>query len=563
VTSVLTQFTPATDPRVVISEVLKDPHGLESTCPGGACLEFIELTNLGPEPFSLQSLLLTDGQVIDSIVSWTGSPGLHPRCTTGIDSLAPGWIAVILDPHYGSAGPGSRLAIAEQTVLLTVDHSSLLGGLSTNRGFLLYRGTRAAVERELALFADSAATGAGERIVQVSPSGIREGISIVPAHLLFDAPRYRPNPDSLDPGRVACLQGQWLLEYRLVSVPAVSAAACSVAVLPPPAGAGEFLSCEWSIRAGKDGAAVDAGRYGSDTLPWRFVAKIPFSDRAPVLTIVPEDGMQISRQIDLSSVWLPPGAVRIGEISPRATDRSPEWVELTNASSVPVNLRGWRFGTPEDYESAGEQGYTIAPGSRCVLTRDRDKFCRAWPVCSSVREPAHWVALDNHRDTVYLWSPLQKDPVDTAIYDYTWFDDWENGSLERLQVDSAARSSADWAVAAFPSPGRPNGSVRWRSATRPILEIGPVPFTPDSDRRDDLLCIRLMLPPSHHADVSIIGFDGRLVKKIRGAFPGEYFWDGLTDHGSPAPVGPFLVVAELEDPRGSVSSIRKRGILWR
>ncbi len=147
-------------------------------------------------------------------------------------------------------------------------------------------------------------------------------------------------------------------------------------------------------------------------------------------------------------------------------------------------------------------------------------------------------------------------------YDYKWFDKWENQSLERVSTDIAGTEKEAWVLSEKLSPGQPNAGILWRSVDKPDIHIGPIPFTPNRDGKNDSLSIRLKLPASYKAKIEIFGFNGRKLYDIPEILSDKYTWNGRTEDGINAPVGPFFVVATFEK-NGTKICIRKKGILWR
>jgi hypothetical protein len=266
--------------------------------------------------------------------------------------------------------------------------------------------------------------------------------------------------------------------------------------------------------------------------------------------------------IDLSSVWTPGGALKISELFPRATPSVPEWIELVNVSGMPVNLKGWRFGPPGSTDTVTAADFMLQPQDYCVLVKDRRLFLETYGTLLRVCEPPHWQALSNYGDTIVLYSPHSSAASEKVFYASAWFDDWTSGSLERVGLDGDGMTRSQWARAATPSPGQPNRSTLWRAVQSASMDIGPVPFSPNGDGADERLGIRFTLPAGAAVSVSIYGFDGTCIFEFSGVFQEVLYWDGRTRRGADAPVGPFFVIAEI-DENGKTSRIRKKGILWR
>jgi len=93
-----------------------------------------------------------------------------------------------------------------------------------------------------------------------------------------------------------------------------------------------------------------------------------------------------------------------------------------------------------------------------------------------------------------------------------------------------------------PSPGQPNAYGLFTGHQTPSLDIGPIPFTPNNDGKDDFYSIRCVLPASYSATVAIYGFNGKKYCDVPMGLQPQYLWDGKTSNATAAPVGPFFVV---------------------
>ncbi len=58
------------------------------------------------------------------------------------------------------------------------------------------------------------------------------------------------------------------------------------------------------------------------------------------------------------------------------------------------------------------------------------------------------------------------------------------------------------------------------------MDIGPVPFSPNNDGRDDLLAITLKVPPGNSVTITIYGFDGRQEKQFANNLQSTLLWNG-------------------------------------
>ncbi|MBN1575973.1 MAG: lamin tail domain-containing protein [Chitinispirillaceae bacterium] len=550
--------------QLIVSELYRDPTGAETALGGGKSHEFVEIANLGPDSLALDSLFISNGLEADSIVPVRDTLLGHGLCLYGSRAIAPGAVALILDPDYRSAiaeDTSRRFSLPAGTVLLQCGDGEFgSGGLAADHGVIVYRGMKSRIDTILCSAVDPGTVPgepAGGKITLSEPVN-REGLSLVAAAVLSDRPVFDYGDGILSPGRLEPLRDGWLVESRLSAFDRTAGSVgCSVLV---QCASHHFEGAlPWRLETLRDGKrrtvqtgtiACSGSRGGADlritvdSLELRFVLLV---DENP------------SWGIDLSAVWLPALSLRITEIFPKASAGTPEWFEISNTSAMPVSLRNWRFGNGEDTAALTETGFRLEPGAYAVVTKDAAAFSTAFPGVRGVIAPPVWHTLDNTRDTLMLFDATGV-PRETICYDARWFDSWPYVPLERNGGDDGC-SPSSWCVAARATPGQPNAALYWRNTTVPSLDIGPVPFTPDNDGVGDKLAIRLALTAAATVAIDIYGFDGRVVKRFSGMPQEVYYWDGR-GNGGDAPPGPFFVVAEIKQGN-KMQRIRKKGILWR
>lgn len=253
--------------------------------------------------------------------------------------------------------------------------------------------------------------------------------------------------------------------------------------------------------------------------------------------------------------------VLITEIFPRATTSVPEWFELYNRSPDPVDLLNLRFGNDADTELITTGSFIIAGGDYCVITRDKAQFCAQYPAITHVLQPPHWKTLDNYNDTLMLWDGAAV-LVERVFYRSASFTNWTNQALERLDTAAGLSPGGLWALAERPTPGQPNTALTWHNALQTVLDIGPIPFSPNNDNNDDYLAINVQAPADADLTISIYGFSGIEYYSFSGPARKQYLWNGICRNNSAAPVGPFFVVARIKTAHGD-RIMRKGGVLWR
>jgi gliding motility-associated-like protein len=173
----------------------------------------------------------------------------------------------------------------------------------------------------------------------------------------------------------------------------------------------------------------------------------------------------------------------------------------------------------------------------------------------------HWYALNNYRDTIQLFNQSGI-PADTIYYDSDNLTEWKSQSIERIDASKNGTSRGSWSVSESSTPGIPNSASSWRNTPSIFIDAGPVPFTPNNDGHDDFYKIICQIPSEQTMNISILSFDGKVVKTFTGPSQPEYLWDGRDSRGKFIPNGPFFVVIKIDgDKKNSV--IRKKGVIWR
>lgn len=569
-------------PQIVITEIQRDPAGSETASPGGASHEFVEITNFGVDTANLDSLCITDGVEADTVIPWPAPLTIHSDCSTGSNLLPPGACAVILDRDYPAAAasvPSSRLPIRAGTILLTVADAELGNGLAGDDGIMLYKGTRTLISRILWCAADTpiaSVTPVGGKIVLSEPrsvpeggvpeGGVPEGFSVVPVSFLFDHIRYGICSDSLTPGFFELLKNNWFAEWKFGPLDTAQRVfPCSLACLksgvPPQAPVGYSVIFQ-------SAAQTKTAAQGMCTLQGSNAAaafSLPLDSLSCFLHLT-EQRIETVWPIDLSQLWTPASPVKINEIFPRANAGEPEWAELVNVSQMTINLKNWLFGNSEDTAVIASRDCFLAPGDFLVLTSSAGLFGSRYPAKNHTAVPPDWHPLNNYNDTLCLWD-AKRNTKERVCWRSEWFGGWTSQGLERVSLSNSGMDAVSWVLAPSPTPGQPNGAIFWRAGAQPLLDAGPLPFTPNGDGRDDVLSIVTQLPAGYSASISIYGFSGKKIRDFSVSLYGglsarQLFWDGKEDNGSPAPAGPFFVIMEAASAHGT-TIVRKKGVLWR
>jgi hypothetical protein len=548
--------------EVVITELLRDPAGSESSLCGGLSHEFVEITNFGPETLFILNLFITDGSESDSIIPCNLAISGHERCLYGKKVLLPGQTALILDPDYHTAvdSLNCRMNIKDSTVLWECGDREIGNGLTSTDGIIIYKGAKNEIDTVIAGAFDGEESlskpNAGK--LSCSADGATEGVSIVPQHSLIYPVVYQNNKSLLSPGNVEDLIGGWILDYFFVKRElSRNCVVCSLMIRPVSVPLTE--SAKWSVisHAGSSRKILVSEEIEPLYITQAFTIELPFD----TVQYSIEAGAA-ARDIDLSSIWTPAGSLRINELFPRSISGiEPEWIELTNISPVTINVANWHFGSMENPVLLASTPFFLKKGAFCIFTSDKALFRSRYPFVPNVIQPDHWYTLNNYRDTLYLFNQADI-AADTVYYDSDNFKGWKNQSIERIDASRNGSGYGTWSLSGTSTPGTPNSASSWRNTPSIFIDAGPVPFTPNNDGHDDLYKIICRIPPEQSISISILSFGGKVVKTFNGPSQPEYIWDGKDSHGKLIENGPFFVVVKI-DGNKKTSVIRKKGVLWR
>jgi hypothetical protein len=547
----------ADPPKIIISELYRDPPGTETSLNGGLSHEYVELTNISADTFYIDSMLITDGSQTDSVVPWNSGIKGHEQCVFGKNYLLPSQCALILDPDYETAitaNPACKFNISPGTLILTVNNSELGDGLQSDDGVILFKGSKKVISRVLFCASDEqweSSTIPITKIRLTNPTN-KEAVSVVPVAFLFDTTVFDYSSNGITPGYFELLKDLWFAEWKLgIFDTASEMVPCSLRCVH--SGVSGALNVNWRVVAG--GSLVNEG----ETLVTNGVLALS--------TILPLGKGDVTFQIGSKSKWLidcqmyktSDSCLTITEIYPKANSNETEWFELFNSSKTSTfNLQYWSFGNGEDKVEIAGSRCSIAPGEYVVICKDSSLLSVQYPAVSRKIEPHTWHTLNNYKDTIILYTSNNV-LVDKVRYDSKDLDGWGNQSIERVDMNGLTGDGSKWKIAVSPSPGAPSRS---RVFVNKQMETGPTPFTPNGDGKNDLLMIRVPGAYAISVTVSIYSFDGRKVKEFKGPLQDTYFWDGKKENGTFAPVGPFFVIAEVVK-QGSKTVYKNKGVLWR
>lgn len=156
----------------------------------------------------------------------------------------------------------------------------------------------------------------------------------------------------------------------------------------------------------------------------------------------------------------PPGAqfndIIINEIMYAPTSPQPEWVELLNKSSNPINLKRWRLFDATSSVLITSQDFILQPDSFVVITAD-SSIINYFQIPSRIIR-ASIPALNNNGDAVVIKDSLGF-IIDSLFYLPTWGGNIGGRSLERISKDNPSNDPTNWRTSTsffIATPGKIN-----------------------------------------------------------------------------------------------------------
>ncbi len=277
--------------------------------------------------------------------------------------------------------------------------------------------------------------------------------------------------------------------------------------------------------------------------------------------------------------YLPPekGSVLINEVLFNPFPGGSDFVELVNASDIPVALNQLKLATRSNLGEL-KQIYPVSSGKR-VLQSGEYLVCTKDPAAVMTQyarnNPASFVAMSSFPSfsddagTVVLLNTSQE-VIDEFSYSAKmhspFLADEEGVSLERISPDKPTDDPTNWQSAAesvgFATPGLPNSQTQDKIEVKNEITCEPQPFSPNSDGYNDELTIHFQLDkPGYIANVRIFDAIGRLithlVKNQSLAQEGNWTWNGKNQSGQKQSIGVYIVLVEIFDSEGHRKVFKK------
>jgi len=273
------------------------------------------------------------------------------------------------------------------------------------------------------------------------------------------------------------------------------------------------------------------------------------------------------------------GDLIINEILFNPVTGGQDYVEIYNNSDRYIDLKGCKIGNDDNGNPGNlktvESNNLLYPKDYLVLTTDKYSVLNQYFTRNEdkIIEIPSLPTFSNDEGVVYLILP-SGDVSDKLEYTedmhFGLLRNKDGVSLERLDFNRPTSDKSNWHSAAesigFGTPGVKNSQFNSAKIIDNILSISPEIFSPDNDGFEDVLTLSYSFnKPGFVGNITIYDAKGRLIKYLIKnellATKGVFIWDGLTDNGTKARIGRYIVFFEYFDLDGNVKSIKKTCVL--
>ncbi len=260
----------------------------------------------------------------------------------------------------------------------------------------------------------------------------------------------------------------------------------------------------------------------------------------------------------------------INEIKFLTAEDEPEWIELYNYGSKPLNLIGWGIADAVDTCHIDSLIY-LFPGQYKVFAADSG-LERFYPLEDSLRIILKgFPTLNNNGDVLYLLNP-GGGWVEQVPYEKNWLEgeEWRIPSLERINPLLDCRRAENWGPCTASEAATPGTQNALFTAIEKNSDLkffcNPDPFSPDGDGFEDYTIIQLQSPlHSGRLRIQIFDINGHRVRTIRdNVFAGSSYsvpWDGKNDSGNRLRMGIYIILVQVLDDRSGIFEEYKKTVV--
>ncbi len=265
------------------------------------------------------------------------------------------------------------------------------------------------------------------------------------------------------------------------------------------------------------------------------------------------------------------GDILINEVLFYPQTGGSDFVEVVNVSDKIISLQNWALQN-SDFTTRviTSDPVLMFPGDYLVFTASPQNIIQEYPF----GKPENYLGMEslpsynNSSGSVILidQAETEMDRFDYLdSYHFSLLNTFKGVSLERMSFTRPTNDGGNWTSAAetvgFATPGYLNSQYNPEGTARTNFEFENEIFSPDNDGFEDILNLNYSLEdPGYVATIEIYDRSGRLLKTLENnlllATSGTISWDGVTDDGIKARIGPHIYVISLFNLNGNTEIIK-------
>ena len=277
---------------------------------------------------------------------------------------------------------------------------------------------------------------------------------------------------------------------------------------------------------------------------------------------------------------LRPGDVIINEVLVDPFTGGRDFVELYNRSDRPVNLKNAMLAnfsddTISDLRIITELNYALPPQGYVCLTQDTTNIATTYinHGIGNLLQMESFPSYNIDSGTVFLLGMdslvLERFAYNEDMH-FSLLTDSKGFSLERLDPERDVNDWGNWHSAAQniggATPGLKNSQFYLTTSASGSVSTDPAIFSPDNDGYQDVLNINYRFEQTDVVGtLKIFDANGRevrlLVANMLLATEGVFTWDGTTDDGTKARIGPYILLFETFEPGGTTQTYKLTTVL--
>lgn len=548
--------------QVVLSEIMFDALGSEFHD------EFIEIVNLSQsQSVDLTGWQIDDGTGIDNIV----------ENETGL-ILQPKQFAIILDRSYFDNSNTYDELIPETSLIVTIDNSTFgSGGLSNSTAeTVALINSSGEVVSEYTYSLGNMPGFSDEKIDLFGPNSSDNWLD---SKVQLGTPG---GPNSVSPLDFDLE----IVSAGIIFSPEVVQAGGSVLITSVVRNVGQNPASNFKVVYFEDSDGDSLAEEGEElALPFDFNDGVLPSDSATFsldytnlmagshLIIVrveyeKDENTSNNEATKELSVGFLKNTLRINEILYSPLSDQPEWIEIINLSTEPVNINNWSISDSDaNFRALVQEEKVVQPDGYFVFSEDSLILEVFNPPPASFIALKNWPSLNNDFDSVVLFDLIGTE-IDRVNYRESWGGD-RGISLEKINPELASNDSSNWSSSvAFQggTPGEQNSIFVQSLPKETTISIEPNPFSPDGDGDEDFALISYNLPlTTAVVNIKIYDLRGRLIRFLANNRPvgslNSIVWDGKNNEGQLARMGIYIIFLQALNAEAGVLETEKKSVV--